>query len=159
MARIPHDAFMYYFSLGSDRSYQAVAKKYKVSKRTVCAAAKAEKWQEKVADLEQKAREATEQKAVETLEAMNIRHLKSIRVIQGKALEALKNMSLSTAWEAARALSLSIKEERLIMGEPTDRNAVRVEDLIRREYDRWLVNASDEEETTGDDADDTEAAA
>jgi len=156
MAKIPHDAFMFYFGLGPDRSYQAVADRFGVTKRTVCSVAKKEGWQGKVTELEQKAREATEQEAVESLKAMNTRHLKSIRVIQGKALEALRSKSLTTAWEAARALSLSIKEERLIQGEPTDRSAIKVEDVIRKEYDRWLSSTSDIK-TGGDDADDTDA--
>jgi hypothetical protein len=42
--------------------------------------------------------------------------------------------------DAVRALDLAIKQERLVIGEPTDRSAVSVEDVIRREYDRWISN-------------------
>ena len=53
-------------------------------------------------------------------------------------------MPLDTAMEAVRALDISIKQERVIRGEPADRTAVSVEDAIRTEYQRWLV--SDEAE-------------
>ncbi|MHC4946472.1 MAG: hypothetical protein ACYTG7_25965 [Planctomycetota bacterium] len=82
----------------------------------------------------------------ETLEQMSERHIKVCKLIQGKALEALKSMPLSTAMEAVRALDLAIKQERLIRGEPTDRSAVNIEDVIRREYDRWLVGVDDDDE-------------
>ncbi len=151
--KIPPDAFMVYFSLGPDRSYQTTADRFQVSKRAFVKMAVNENWQERVEKLERKAREATEQKAVETLEAMHTRHLKSVRVIQGKALEALKAQSLSSAMEAVRALELSIKQERLIRGEPTDRSVVAVEDVIRREYARWLDNGDTEEEADEDEPD------
>jgi hypothetical protein len=60
-------------------------------------------------------------------------------VIQGKALEALKEFSLESAMEAVRALDLSIKHERIIKGEPSERTAVSVESIIRKEYERWMV--------------------
>ena len=44
MARkIPTDAFMYYFSMGASRSYQAVADHFHVSKRAVVTLATKEK--------------------------------------------------------------------------------------------------------------------
>jgi len=38
-----------------------------------------------------------------------------------------------------RALDIAIKQERLVVGEPTDRTAVSVEEAIRREYARWMT--------------------
>ncbi len=38
-----------------------------------------------------------------------------------------------------RALDLAIRQERLIRGEPSDRTAISVEDVVRREYERWMV--------------------
>ena len=49
-------------------------------------------------------------------------------------------MPLSSAMDAVRALDSSVKQERLVRGEPTDRAAVNVEEVIRREYDRWMVS-------------------
>ena len=137
--RIPPEAFQFYLGLGPDRSYQRVADQFGVSKRAVTKLAIRERWQERVEELERKAREGAEQKALESLEAMNLRHLKSLKVVQGKALEALRSMPLATAMEAVRALDMSIRQERLIRGEPSDRTAISVEEVIKREYERWMV--------------------
>jgi len=136
--KIPPDAFQYYLGLGADRSYQKVAEHYGASKRAVTKVATAARWQERAEELERKAREGAEQKAIESLEAMNQRHLKSLKVIQGKALEALRAMPLSTAMDAVRSMEMAIRQERLIRGEPSDRTAISVEDVIRSEYRRWM---------------------
>jgi len=137
--RIPPDAFEYYVSLGPDRSYERVAAEFGVSKRAVTKAAARQGWQQRVIELERKARESAEQKALESLEGMNLRHLKALKIVQGKALEALRSMPLSTAMEAVRALDLAIRQERLIRGEPSDRTAISIEEVIRREYERWML--------------------
>lgn len=143
--KIPHDAFDYYMSLGPNRSYQAVAEKYGVTKRAVTKLAVRERWQERVAEIERKAREASDQRAVEAIEAVTARHLKALRVIQGKALESLKQLRLSSAMEAVRALDMAIRQERLVYGEPSDRTALSLEDKIRTEYKRWMVSEEPEE--------------
>ena len=142
--KIPQDAFFYYVGLGTGRSYQQVAEHYGVSKRAVVNLAVGERWQERVDELERKARQATNEKALETLEQMNERHLKAHRVIQGKALEALKQFPLDTAIAAVRALESSIRQERVIRGEPGDRTATSIEETIRQEYERWMT-AGDED--------------
>jgi len=141
--RIPPDALEFYLALGPDRSYQKVADHYGVSKRAVTKLAARERWQEKVVELERRARESAEKKALESLEGMNLRHLKSLKVVQGKALEALRSMPLTTAMEAVRALDMAIRQERLIRGEPSDRTAISVEEVIRREYERWMLPEED----------------
>lgn len=141
--RIPPDALEFYLALGPERSYQRVADHYGVSKRAVTKLAARERWQEKLIELERKAHEGAEKKALESLEGMNLRHLKSLKVVQGRALEALRSMPLSTAMEAVRALDMSIRQERLIRGEPSDRTAISVEEVIRREYERWMAPEED----------------
>ena len=98
--KLPPSAFEFYLGLGPGRSYQAVADNYGVTKRAITKHAAKERWQERLAELEAKARQTSDQKTLETLESMNVRHLKSIRVIQGKALETLKSMALNTAMAA-----------------------------------------------------------
>ncbi len=137
--RIPLDAFEFYVGLGAGRSYQAVAAKFKVSKTAVVKLAEREHWQQRLQKVERDAHDRSEKRAVESLEAMNARHLKTLQVIQGKALEALRVMSIDSAIDAVRALDLSIRQERLIRGEPTDRAAIDIEQVIRREYERWMV--------------------
>ena len=142
MARkLPTDTFSYYAGLSPERSYQAVADHYGVSKQAVTKLAVRESWQQRLEDIERKARENVDQRASESLEVMNERHLKTLQVIQRKALETLRTMPLATAMEAVRALDMSIVKERLVRGEPSDRTEIAVEEVIRREYDRWLVTA------------------
>ncbi len=150
--KIPPDAFSYYVGLGLDRSYQALADHYGVSKQAVVKAAKRERWQERLVEIERKAQEGADKRAVDSLELMNERHLKTLQAIQARALEALKTMPLASAMEGVRALDLSITKERLVRGEPSDRTAVSVEDAIRREYDHWMVpkDANGEDADAGD---------
>lgn len=144
MARkLPKDAFDVYMSLGPGRSYQAVADHFGVTKRAVTNLATKERWQQCATELETKARQGAEQRLVETLEDMNTRHLKSLRVVQARAIEALRGMPLESAMEAVRALDISIRQERLIRGEPSERTAMQVEEVIKRQYERWMVEAGD----------------
>ncbi len=70
---------------------------------------------------------------------MNERHLKAVRVVQGKALEALREIPLDKAISTVRALESAIRQERL--GEPGDRTALDIEERIRSElvilFRRW----------------------
>ena len=54
--KLPPDAFHYYVGLGVNRSYQAVAEKYGVSKRAVTSRAVQEDWQGRVVSLCARAR-------------------------------------------------------------------------------------------------------
>lgn len=148
-SKLPADAFEFYVGLGADRSYQAVANQYGVTKRAVTNRAKRDGWQPRVEALEAQARRASEQRVVETLEEMNTRHIKSLRVIQARALEALRNMPLESAMDAVRALDIAIRHERLVRGEPTDRTAVNLEQIIRGEYARWMRIEDEAKETEG----------
>jgi len=153
--KLPPDAFDYYVGLGLARSYQAVATQYGATKGAVVALAKRERWKERLAEIEAKVRRASDERATETLEDVHARHLKAARIIQGKAVEALQSMRLATAMEAVRALELGVRTERLLLGEPSERTAVSVEEIIKREYERWLVpleggNASDREKDDDD---------
>jgi len=142
--RIPVEAFEYYVGLGATRSYEAVAKKYGVSKTAVVKLAKRECWQDRMARVERDAHKRSEERATESIEAMNDRHLRVMQVIQRKALEALKSMSLDTAIEAVRALDISVRQERLIRGEPSDRTELTTESILRREFDSWMSEAPGE---------------
>ena len=146
MARkIPTDAFAYYLALGAGRSYGQVAEHYQVSKTAIANLAAKEKWRERALEHERRAQETSAARATETLEDLNDRHLRMLRAIQQKALATLKQMPLSTAMEAVRALELSIKQERLVLGEPTERTASQIESMIKREGERWLRHAEDRE--------------
>lgn len=151
MARkLPKDAFDVYMSLGPARSYQAIADHFGVSKRAVTNRAAKEGWQARAAEIEAKARQGAEQRMIESLEDMNTRHLKSLRLVQARALEALRSMPLETAMEAVRALDVSMRQERVIRGEPSERTAITIEEIIRRQHSRWLVADDDERSATED---------
>jgi len=149
---LPSDALEYYVSLGADRSYQAVADHFGVAKITVTRTATDERWQERIREMEQKAREKSEKRIAEQMDAVRERHLASARVLQGKALVALKSLPPEKAIRAASALAIGWKHELLVLGEPTERSALSVEEVTRREIQN-LLTVED-----GDDDDEWEAA-
>lgn len=141
--KLPSDAFTFYVSLGPERSYGAVAKHFHVDKRTVLRHASAQKWQAQLAEIEKKAQAKTQERLVSTLDEMNDRHLKVLRAVLGKALEALRATPLRSASDAVRAIDICVRHERVILGEPSDRNAVDIESISRAEYARWTARESD----------------
>ena len=85
--KIGPDAFAFYVSLGTDRSYEAVAKKYGVTKRAVTDLAAKENWQKRLSKIEREAQEKTDKRVAETLEQMNDRHIKVLKFIQNRSIE------------------------------------------------------------------------
>jgi hypothetical protein len=144
--KLPKEAFSYYVALGPERSYSRVAEHYGTDKRTVTRHAVKERWAERLAEAEHKAREETEQDAVEILREMNARHLKIAKALQGKALEALRSLPIDRAADVIRALEIGVKQERLIQGEPSERSEMSVEEVTKREMQRWLVLGGEADE-------------
>jgi hypothetical protein len=139
--RLPADAFDRYAAMGLTRSYDALAKACGVTKGAVTKRATKEGWQKRLTTIETTARNRSDDKLVESIEQMNERHLKTLRVMSGKALQALQAMPLHSAMDAIRALDMCIKQERTIRGEPGERSAVSMEQLVRSEYERWMTPA------------------
>jgi len=139
--KIPDGAFEYYVGLGSPRSYQAVAERYKTSKRTVVRHAAREKWPERLEAIQQEARDELDKRLAGALAEMNERHMKILRAVASRAVAALKEHPLSTGMEGVRAAELAIKLERLLAGESSERSTVSIEEVTRRELDRWLLPA------------------
>lgn len=98
--KIPTDALCYYMSLGPKRSYQAVARRFGVSKRTVVTHATRGRWQEVVADLERE----------------RARCIQVLQDIQQKAVQALLAQPFKSLTDAALALQISITLERELRG-------------------------------------------
>jgi len=153
MSHLPTDAFSQYLAMGPERSYEALARRLGVTKRTVTRTATKERWQERIVKIEQQARERADEAAIETLQAINARHLKMLRAIQGKALQALQALPLATGMDAVRSIEIAIKQERLILGEPSERNAVSFEEAARREFERWMKPVADAGDGEGEDDD------
>lgn len=138
--KLPDSAFSFYVGLGLGRSYGDVAKEYDVSKRTVTERARKEKWQERCDEMDRQAQEAINRKTQETLEAMNDRQLKVAKLLQAKAVEALTKIPLDKQADILKALDLGWKQERIIRGEPSERTQISIEEIIKRESERWLVH-------------------
>ena len=141
--RIPDSAFNDYLEMGVERSYQSLADRYGVSKVAVYKKAKKERWQERIAKLETRARERVEEKAVDQMQEVRERHLREARFLQARALQALKDQPPDKGVRAASALNIAWKHELLLLGEPTERQA-NVEEITKREMARWLVLEDDD---------------
>ena len=155
--KLPPDAFDFYVNLGPDRSYEKVAEEYGISKRGVTKAAHREDWAGRLAKIEAGARQATDKKLGETIEAMNQRHLKVMKAVLGKALETLKSLPLTNAMDAVRAIDMSLKQERLIRGEPSERTAMTIAETTREEMRRLLVVEEVDEDDDEENGDEEEA--
>jgi hypothetical protein len=145
VTKIPADAFDFYVSLDAERSYQAVAEKYGVSKRAVTECAKREKWPERLTKIEQEAREKMDKRLAESLEERRERHLTVIRAMLSRSVAALQKYPLNSAMDAVKTAEKAIKLERLVVGEASDRTAV-VEEIVKREYEQWMEHDAGEEE-------------
>ena len=142
--KISPEAFHLYAEMGVERSYQAVADHYGVSKVAVVKRAKKENWQSRLRELEGRAREEADKKAVDSLEVVHARQLKAARYLQSKAVEAMKSLPPERAVRAAAALNIGWKHELLLLGEPTERQA-NVEEIIRRETRELLKVVHDDD--------------
>ena len=137
--RIPEGAFEHYVGLGPARSYQSVAEYYGVTKRAVLKHATKENWSERLGAIQKEAREEVDRKLAGALGEMQERHMKMLRAMASRAVAAIKEHPLSSGMEGIRAAELVIKMERLLAGESSARTTVSVEEVTRRELDRWLV--------------------
>ena len=136
--RIGEDAFEFYVGLGPNRSYEAVAEHYDVNKRSVTRCAKREEWTQRLTDVQRTAREKSDQRLADTIEDMRSRHLTTLKAMHARALTALRQFPLNTGMEAMKAAEMVIKLERLVAGEASDRTAISVEEVTKRELDRWV---------------------
>jgi len=95
--------------------------------------------------IEDEARERSDERLTETLEEMRTRHLQTLRALHGKAVQGLKAHPLNSAMEAAKVAELVIKLERLVVGEPSQRTHLAVEETTRREIESLVVVEGDDE--------------
>jgi hypothetical protein len=143
--KLPPEAFDFYLELGLDRSYREVADHFGVSKVSVAARAKKENWQGRLREVEKEAHRRAEEKAVAAMEAVRERQLQGARFLQARALEALRGLPPEKGVRAAAALNIAWKHELLLLGDPTERQAQTIEEVVRRESERWLALAGGEE--------------
>ena len=128
--KLADDAFEFYFALGSERSYEAVAAKYGVTKKTVSRRATEEGWVERLEEVKSQAKAKSNDRLSETIAEMHTRHLKMLKAVQGRALKAVQEHPLNTGIQGMRMIEMAIKMERLIRAEPNERDqSVRAEEL------------------------------
>ena len=127
-----------------------MADHFGVAKGTVFQRAKKEDWPERIRALEKDARQKSEKRAHDALEAVRERQLKQARFLQGQALSAMKELSPKDAVKMAAALAIGWKHELLLLGEPTER-AANVEEIVKREYENWMVTEGGEAEAPDED--------
>lgn len=153
--KIPDDAFERYVALGPDRSYQLLADKLGVDKRSVTRLATKERWVERLAKVQEEARAATDKKLVSDLQAVRERQLQQARFLQGQALKAMKDLSPKDAVKMAAALNIGWKHELLLLGDPTERSELSVEEVTKREMATLLKRVEvDAVEDAGGEEDD-----
>ena len=144
--KIPENAFEIYVAMGPDRSYQALADKLGVDKRSVVRLAAKENWAGRLAKIQEEARSATDKKLVSDLQAVRERQLQQARFLQGQALKAMKDLTPKEAVKMAAALNIGWKHELLLLGEPTDRQASTIEEVTKRELDSLLLREGEEDD-------------
>jgi hypothetical protein len=139
MRKLPSDAFSFYLGLGHRRSYKEVAQHYGASKRAVVDAAAREQWPERLARIELEAREKADRDHAESLAEVRRRHLQTVRAMNARALAALREFPLASGMDAIRAAEVTIKLERMLLDEATERVHLDVAAVTRRELDELLT--------------------
>ena len=146
MKRLSPDAYSYYVELGLARSYEAVAQKFGVSKVTVVNHAAKERWQERLREAEQKAREEANTKAVDVLQEVKDRQLMEARILEHRALDALRTLPPEKAAKAAMMLQIAWRHELLLLGEPSARTELTIEEVTQREIQTLLKRVEVEDD-------------
>lgn len=144
--KIPDNAFETYVAMGTERSYQALADKFGVDKRSISRLAAKERWVERLAKIQEEARAATDKKLVADLQAVREQQLREVRYLRAEAIKGMKNLSPEKAVKFASALSIAWKHELFLLGEPTDRQATTIEEITKREIQTLLLRDGEEDE-------------
>ena len=137
--KIPDSAFDFYVALDPTRRYEQVAAHFDASKRGIVKKAGAERWQERLAEIDRQVQDRNDNRLVNEIDDMRTRHLKTVRAMLGRAIKGLREFPITTGMDAIRAADMTIKLERLILGEASERTEVSVEETMKREMQRWLV--------------------
>jgi len=147
--KIPDDAFEAYVAMGPERSYQALAKKLGVDKRSVVRHAAKEDWAGRLMKIQEAARAATDRKLVAELQAVRETQLREVRFLRGEALKAMKSLTPEKATRIAAALSVAWKHELVLLGD-TEERATSTQEIIRSEFDRWRIANGEKPVWSGD---------
>lgn len=127
------EAFEYYYGLGDQRSYPAVARKFTVSVTSIKKWAKAFNWQERVEQRDIENARRLEEKTNETVVATKATYRKIIKAAIGRWVKRFQGgeIDVESVWDLERLVKLDL----LLMGEPTDRSEHESRVTERHEYD------------------------
>ena len=119
--RVDYEAlFLRYAQMGRTRSMRKLAEEAGVSLSTVSHASKRDGWMERIKKWDQEALDRVGEEVIDELADMNRRHLEDLRSVRDLAFEILEKDN-PTANECLKAIFDSIKLERLVRGEATER--------------------------------------
>jgi hypothetical protein len=160
VSKIPIDAFELYVGMGTERSYEEVARHYNVNKRSVTRAAHRERWSERLTMIQRAAQARVDEKLIGDIEEMKLRHRKLLRAMASRAAQAIATHALEDGMQGIRAAEITVKLERLMMGEPSDRSEAVIIDVTRQEIRELLepVDADQDDDESDADADGAEDA-
>ncbi len=140
------EAFEYYYSLGGERSYNAVSIKYKKCKATIANWAKAFNWQQRIEQRDMANAKKIEQKTDETIVNAKADYRKDIkiqlsifRVLLNQAVKKINAgefteiESIGDVKEIVNCYEKLIKLDLLLMGEPTEAQAP-IKVIVERVY-------------------------
>ena len=124
--KLPPDPKTYYTQNPDKPSQRKTAKLYGLGKTTIANRSIKEKWVEKRDQFRSKADAKTEEKAIETISDMNVRHYTALTKVEQQCEDTLDSCKFLTAGEALKGMDMSIKGQRTIKGEPTDRQDLSI---------------------------------
>lgn len=132
-------AFAFYVGLAGERSYALVAKKFGVSHRAITKAAQRGNWAERLDQIDRDAQVRFDAKLTETRAEVRERHLKLVRAIASRGVQGLQAHQVDNARDAIKAIETAVKLERIIMGEPSERLGISIQEATRREVESFLA--------------------
>lgn len=147
--KISDDAFALYWAMGHERSYRALADQLGVSKRAIVDKASAEDWAGRLQAIEADVKERVDATLKDELEQSQMRYRKILRAVEARAAQVIAEQPLRSCLEGIKAIEAAVKLERLLAGEPAERNEHTIAEVTRQEIDRFLSpvgEASDEED-------------
>ena len=106
--RLDTSAFEYYVGLGAARSYDAVARHFGVTKRTVARRAKEEVWQERIREIERDLRSRADASAMSLIEARQLEHLTRTSALHEAIHEVITPQRMKAL--VAALLNAAVKE-------------------------------------------------
>ena len=138
-----HEAFEYYYGMGAERSYDAVATKFGISKSTIFNWAKAHDWQERIEQRDIENARKLAKKTDDSIVNSKARYRKLIKVLIAKAVGKINRDELAAM--SIKDIKMLINTDMLLMGEATERSETKEYVAV------WGGSENDDSDSDGDD--------